>query len=292
MNQTEHRAARVEALAVQALLYEAAATPKPGLVDRANTGAHRDMDFYTFIRSAVALGPAFRACFLAGAAHEGATADLLPEIRRIGMQGERAMLDATGGVNTHKGALFSLGILCAAAGLADRTPADSLSAEALCDLGAGITAGILERDFSSPCGDGPRTVGERLYAQYGLTGIRGEVAGGFQTLRKTALPVIRQRWAQDDLNTLLTDLLLRLMTETEDSNVVGRHDPAMLTLVQEKAAAILALGGAYTPEGLRALEAFDAWCIRQWVSPGGSADLLAVTVFLQLLELSASNVKI
>lgn len=278
-------ARKIEALAVQALLYEVAATPKPGLVDSANTGAHRDMNLFTFIRSACALGPAFSACYEAGAAHRGPAEALLPAIRAIGIAAEQAMLGATGGVNTHKGILFSMGMLCGAAGLLSQSREQSpYCPEALCDTAAAMVAGIIERDFGSLSEKPQLTYGERLYLQYGITGIRGEVAGGFQTVRRVALPLIRRHWGRAETNVLLVELLLQLMAHSEDSNILGRHDPAMLTTVRGKADAILKIGGAFTPEGWQAVGELDRWCIDHWVSPGGSADLLAVTVFLQLME--------
>lgn len=278
-------ARKIEALAIQALLYEVTATPKPGLVDRANNGAHRDMDIFTFIRSTAALGPAFSACFMAGARHQGEPSTLLPEIRRIGVAAEGDMLGATGGVNTHKGILFSLGILCGAAGLCfGQAPGEPMVAEKLCDTAAAIVEGILERDFGDLETKASLTYGERLYLAHGITGIRGEVAGGFQTVRSASLPMIRKRWNTEDVNLLLVDLLLRLMAHSQDSNILGRHNLEMLAVVQRKAQEILVQGGAFTPEGLAAIGEFDQWCILNWVSPGGAADLLAVTVFLQLVE--------
>lgn len=278
-------ARKIEALAVQALLYEVAATPKPGLVDSANTGAHRDMDLFTFIRSATTLGPAFSACFMAGAAHEGTPEALLPAIRAIGIDAEKAMLQATGGVNTHKGILFSMGMLCGAAGVLFREGAEAeVTAEKFCDTAARIVVGIIQRDFGALGAKTCLTYGEKLYLKHGITGIRGEVAGGFQTVRRAALPTIRERWGNTDTNTLLVDLLLRLMADSEDSNILGRHNLAMLSVVKEKSRSILAAGSVYHPEGLEAVKAFDRWCIENWVSPGGSADLLAVAVFLQLVE--------
>lgn len=278
-------AKKTEALALQALLYEVAVTPKPGLVDSANTGAHRDMDIFTFIRSAAALAPAFSACFLAGAAHQGPPEALLPAIRSIGIGAEKDMLSATGGVNTHKGILFSMGLLCGAAGLMSRQQGvERFPAEALCDTAAQIVTGIIERDFGNLATKERLTYGEKLYLEHGITGIRGEVAGGFQTVRHTALPLIRQHWQQADTNSLLVELLLVLMAHSEDSNILGRHNPEMLRTVQEKAGTILASGGAFHPEGMDAIRAFDQWCIAQWVSPGGSADLLAVTIFLHSME--------
>lgn len=281
----EKMAKKIEELGVQALLYEVAATPKPGLVDGANNGAHGDMDIFTFIRSATALGPAFSACFRVGAESDGEATALLPAIRRIGIAAEEDMLRATGGVNTHKGILFSMGILCAAAGIAHgKAPDAGFDPEELCDIAAEIVKGIIERDFKDLDRKQRLTNGERLYLQYGTTGIRGEVAGGFQTVRRVSLPFLRSQWGKTDTNSLLVEALIRLMAFSEDSNILGRHDRTMLGVVQEKAREILGEGGVFAADDFKSVRALDQWCIRKWVSPGGSADMLAVTVFLVMLE--------
>lgn len=278
-------AKKIEERAVQALLYEVAATPKPGLVDGTNNGAHRDMDIFTFIRSATALGPAFSACFRVGTEVDGEPASLLPAIRRIGIAAEADMLRATGGVNSHKGILFSMGILSAAAGISyRRDPSLRFDAEELCAISAAITQGIIERDFRDLAGKPCLTNGEKLYMKYGTAGVRGEVASGFKTVKTVSVPYARSLWEKADTNTLLVDILLRLMACAEDSNILGRHDMNMLRIVQAKAQRIVEDGGAFCSSGLEAVRGFDQWCIDAWVSPGGSADMLAVTVFLILLE--------
>ena len=122
------QAGRIGAAAQRALLYEVSVTPKPGLVDRNNSGAHRDMDFFTFLDSICALGGYFRACARWGLTHpETPARQVLAELQTLGMCAEGEMYRATGGVNTHKGAIFSLGILCAAAGMlaaAGQAPSD------------------------------------------------------------------------------------------------------------------------------------------------------------------------
>jgi len=114
------RAAQIASLALEALLAEAAATPKPGLVDRVNCGAHADMDFFTFQVSAAAIAPFLSVFVRTGTEHTGDASALLARLRPVGMEAERAMFVRTGGVNTHKGAIFSFGVLLGAAGLALR----------------------------------------------------------------------------------------------------------------------------------------------------------------------------
>lgn len=281
----EKAARQVEAMAVKALLYEVTASPKPGLVDSVNTGAHKDMDIFTFIGSATALGPAFHACFHAGAAHCGTPSEVLPWIRVLGIGAESDMFEATGGVNTHKGALFSMGILCAAMGiLYSNTSELKHPASVICAMASAIVEGIIERDFSQLKVRDPITYGERLYKAHGITGIRGEVAGGFQTVQEIAMPILRQQWADSDKNQVMTEVLLHLMAHSQDSNILGRHGVEMLVAVKKRAQAVIDAGGAIGPEGVDRMRQLDQWCIDNWVSPGGSADLLAVSLFLMFSE--------
>ena len=137
------RAAYIASFALEALLVEAAATPKPGLVDRANCGAHADMDFFTFQVSAAAIAPFLSVFVRTGTEHTGDASALLARLRPVGMEAERAMFARTGGVNTHKGAIFSFGVLLGAAGLALRRDEKCTAAHVL-DLFAGTGALGLE----------------------------------------------------------------------------------------------------------------------------------------------------
>lgn len=274
---------RIASYAVEALLVEAAATPKPGLVDRANNGAHEDMDFFTFQKSAAALAPYFAEFVRAGAGEGRSLYTLLSELRPIGRAAESAMYARTGGVNTHKGAIFSFGVLLGAAGWIS-AHGKPLMADAVLNAVRIICAGLCHTDYGGQF-DTPQTKGQAAYLTYGLTGVRGEAEAGFPLVWDYALPLYRVRRAKHaPLNDALVDVLLVLMAHNMDTNILGRHDLAMLQRVQEEADRIAKLGGMRTERGRAALQAFDAQLIDAWVSPGGSADLAAVTHFLYEIE--------
>ncbi len=257
----QHIAAQARA----ALEREVLLTPKPGLVDAANTGAHRDMDRETFLRSAAALEPWFQSMAERGMAFpEEAPAALFAALRPMGMQAEQAMYAATGGVNTHKGALFSLGLLCAACGrlTAQNRP---LTVETLCGLSAQMTAGITARELT-----GEDTHGLAAHAAYGARGVRGEAESGFASVRELALPHL----SGPDGSWLA---LLHLISRVRDTNVLHRAGEEGLAWLQARAAALL------TDFSLPALTALDGECIARNISPGGSADLLAIAFFLQVV---------
>ena len=280
--------------AIESMLMEAACTPAPGLVDRTNSGAHNDMDFFTFMTSTSALASTMTRCAAAGWRHIGPASELLPQLRHIGCEGERRMFHATRGVNTQKGLVFLMGLLCASAALIRKNSA-VLTAEAICRGVAGICDGIVQRELAPLLekmpSEQPVTAGERLYLEYRTTGIRGEAERGLPAVLQQGLPALRQSLAHGlSLNDALVHTLIHLMAVVEDTTVLHRHNPAALLEVQAQARIILGLGGMFTPKGIAAVEQLDIEFIRRWISPGGCADLLAAVYFLHLAETANSNV--
>lgn len=284
----ENLVARVGRMAYGAMMEEVSVTPKPGLVDRAGSGAHRDMDFFTFQRSAKALKPWFEDFVREGEAlAHWEPEDIFHRARPLGQEAERAMFSATGGVNTHKGLVFSLGLLCLAAGVLDARGSRPLSARALCDFSALMCAGIVERELRSRGKqEGKGSHGERVFSLYGVSGVRGEAEGGFPTVLQISLPRLRSLGAQypKERNHVLLEVLLSLMSRLEDTNILTRGGPAALEHVHRSARQALALGGPFTVRGMFYIEEMNRDFAASGISPGGSADLLAVSIFLDRLE--------
>lgn len=280
-------AEKIGAAAAEAMLFEAACTPAPGLVDRDNSGAHRDMDFFSFLASSAALASIMSRLAQAGLNHSGAMPELLPVLRYIGREGETAMLRATHGVNTQKGLLFSLGLVVAAAGAASRDGRVHDSRDVL-DAAAQIAAGIVERELAGTGhkSEAELTAGEKLYRSYGITGIRGEMEAGLPSISLYGLPALRKALEQgSSINDALVHTLLVLMTCVDDTTVMHRHDPEkMRRWVRERAGQVLAAGGMANIQGRLMVKQLDEEFIAQNVSPGGAADLLAVTWFLHRYE--------
>lgn len=272
-------ALRASDLATQALVRELELTPKPGLVDRANSGSHRDMDMTTFRASIAAVSPWFARFFQKGLRSAGAAApSLLRHIRMDGLACERAMLHATGGVNTHKGGIFALGLLCAAAGRLSAT-GQAPGSDHLCAEVASMCLGLVQNELSASMY--AQTAGERLYCAHGLTGARGEAQSGFAMARAHGLqPYLRARAQGWDEERALLEALLHLLAHNPDTNLVARGGLAGLDRVQTHARRLLAHGDLSTPARKQQLRAFDQLLIRHHLSPGGSADLLSVVWFL------------
>ncbi|MTH44870.1 triphosphoribosyl-dephospho-CoA synthase CitG [Intestinirhabdus alba] len=266
-------------LAWRAMLTEVNLSPKPGLVDRFNCGAHKDMALADFHRSALAI-QAWLPRFIE---YGASCAKLPPEavlngLRPLGMACEADMFRATAGVNTHKGSIFSLGLLCAAIGRLHQLQ-QPIGAETLCATAAAFCRGLTERELRR---NNPQlTAGQRLYQQLGLTGARGEAEAGYPLVIRHALPHYRALLAEGrDPELALLDTLLLLMALNGDTNVASRGGAQGLRWLQQQARALLENGGIRTAADLEALRRLDRQCIARNLSPGGSADLLIVTWFL------------
>ena len=271
-----------------ALIEEVDTTPKPGLVDLYSNGAHTDMDAAAFRRSADALRPFFVKMAREGLSFDGSAQELFMGLRGVGMDAEQAMYEATHGVNTHKGAIFTFGIFCAAAGRCVKEQR-AITALGLLEMEQEMTVRVLTAELEKLRGSirtpGIETHGERNLHRYGTAGCRGEAIEGYPGVFGIALPVLHAGLADGrDWNRVKLQALLTLMAHTEDSNILSRHNPAVLGAVQEEMREFLRCGGAYREDAVRLLEEMDADYSRRGISAGGCADLLAAAVFI--LELT------
>lgn len=259
---------RIARCALRALLYEAAAAPKPGLVDRFSSGVHRDMDFYSFIDSALSLQPYFRQCARIGGRARIAPEKLLEVLRPLGLEAEQTMFRATRGANTHKGMIFSMGILCAASA---RVHPD-VSPEAIGAMAARIAMPALDDAMTDSHGDRARRL-------YGTLGARGEAAAGFPSAR-AVLPLFQEALANGaDMDAAARLALYHLMAELGDTNVLHRAGEGGLSFMQQGAQELISEG---LPQA--GCAAFERELERRGISPGGCADSLALTLFLHLLS--------
>ena len=268
-------------LAVKALLYEVSVTPKPGLVDRENSGSHTDMDFFSFIDSAVSLRAYFRELALIGSRNPSLDPVKLFElIRPVGREAELDMLEATGGINTHKGLIFSLGIICCAAGRLHMR-SEGYSREQLAGTCSAMTTHLMD-DFSD---SSAVTAGKRCFSRYGLTGIRGEAAAGFPIVFRTALPTLHEHLtAGQPFNDACVRTLAAIMAVSGDTNIISRSSYERMLRLQGEMQDLIESERFTGPEGLQEVSRLDGEFIAENISPGGSADILALTIFLQFYE--------
>lgn len=274
----------LECCIYSALLGEVYTTPKPGLVDCHDTGAHRDMDVHTFERSTEAITPYIARMFYRGYNWSGSEKELFARIRKIGLQAEQAMYESTDGINTHKGLIFTMGILAAAAGNYYQQE-HSFDTEKILKKVSTMTTDLLEEEFQRMAEREPVTHGEILFREYGEKGIRGEAQKGFPIIEKIALPVLRStRRMGMDTNRSNIQVLLSIMAELNDTNVWSRGSYQEMQWLKEQAAEICSQGGVFFETGIRKVEKLNRLCIEKKLSPGGAADLLAASLFLYYLE--------
>ena len=209
---------------------------------------------------------------------------LFESIRPIGIEAEKAMFAATDGVNTHKGMIFSMGTIAAAAGLFYRRH-EKFDAEKILMLAGYLCYDAMRKDFQKIDRKNPRTNGELLYLRYSTKGIRGEAQKGFPSVRTVSLPKLRSAFSSGQTeNEAYLNTLLTLMANVDDTNVLSRTNTVIQSYVKSEAAQLLKIGGASTSQGMEALKKLNQKFIYMNVSPGGCADLLAVTILLYRLE--------
>lgn len=265
---TAHEIGRAATLALHD---ELALSPKPGLVTLTDRGSHVDMDAHTFMRSLFALRSYF-----ARMAELGAAGAPFEALERCGIAAEARMLAATGGINTHRGAIFMLGLLCAAAGALGRRAAPAQLRQALLERWGAALQARAQRTSTLPGGVAAR--------RFNLRSASAEAALGFPTLFETAEPALRAARARGLAATpARVDTLFATMAVLDDSNLAHRGGLEGLRFAQATARGFLAAGGASAPGGLDAAALVGAEFVRRRLSPGGSADTLAAACWLARL---------
>ena len=273
-------------LATLALYHELSLAPKPGLVSFLDNGSHDDMDASTFMRSLFGLRTYFPAIAQAGA--EGAPFETL---ERLGLQAEGRMMQATGGINTHRGAIFALGLLCAAAG---RVVAQGAS------LDAGAVRGCLEEEWggvlrarAARAAHAPaHSKGQRAARAHGLRSAGDEAAAGFPVLFDTALPALRAaRSAGACAPAALVQALFATMAVLDDTNLVHRGGIEGLWFAQAEARNFLAGGGVLGTGWQGLAREVHGRFVERRLSPGGAADVIACAWWLDRLHAIASDEK-
>ncbi|HVE51372.1 MAG TPA: triphosphoribosyl-dephospho-CoA synthase MdcB [Casimicrobiaceae bacterium] len=268
-------ARRLGSRAIASLYAELACAPKPGLVTLYDCGSHRDMNATTFMRSLNALRPYFTSIASAGAA--GAP---FAYLRELGIEAEIAMLEATGGINTHRGAIFSLGLLVAAAGALAAEGHASLCAKAVCE-----TVRLRWQNAIRAAPLNASSHGQCVARKHQAGGARAEASAGFPSVRKIALPQLREA-LRCGVNSAAatTQALMALIASTEDTNLLHRGSDGGLRFAQQRAHAFLRQGGVMSRDWRPRLERIGREFVAHDLSPGGSADLVACAWFLHDLE--------
>src|SRR5271168_3900165 len=274
------RSRLLASLASQSLIAEAELTPKPGLVDGRGSGSHSDLSLDLMRRSADAIAPYFARMAMASAEAQIDT-NLRAAVASIGREAEVAMLRATSGSNAHKGAIWVLGLLVCAASLSEDPRLESV-AEA-----AGCLARLPDRAR-------PHAVshGDVVLERYGARGARGEAYVNFPHVVKIGIPALKaaREKGRTERDSRLA-ALLAIMSHLDDTCVLYRGGPEAQRIVHAGAARVIKVGGPGSPKGNAALISLGQEFVSLHISPGGSADLLAATLFLDALERGLERVE-
>ena len=270
----------LESVCLEALRHEVMAWPKPGLVSPVDSGSHRDMHLGTFFASMDALQGSFVELAIAGRCGQPFSV-----LQQIGIEAERKMLCATGGVNTHRGAIFNLGLLAAAAA---RRRSDKTLAQLECGA---VISRVWGSEILAGRAGSPTSHGNQVHQRFAAGGARTEAATGFPTVYNIGLPALR-RLLQDghDRETALIGTLMTLMEYLPDTNVLWRAGETGLDFVRGSAAAFNRSGGVATPGWRARLLALHRAFVARNLSPGGSADLVAATWVVHQFEPVRSHV--
>jgi triphosphoribosyl-dephospho-CoA synthase len=261
-------------LASSALVAEATLTPKPALVDKRGSGAHSDLTLESMLKSAMVLEPFFQEMARISSGVRP-NSKLREELAECGRRAEVAMHQATGGSNSHRGAIWCLGLLVAATAMKE----GDVHASEIAETAAKIAA------FPDRHASNRETHGLVMRRTYGVGGARGEAQAGFPHVIKIGLPHLRSRRLAGATETSSRlDTLLAIMSVLDDTCLLYRGGLKALETAKSGAHEVIALGGTDDPRGMARLFQLDRDLVQMGASPGGSADLLAATLFLDSLN--------
>ena len=262
---------KLSSLAQMAILNEISLSPKPGLVDKFNNGSHADMNYKTFLNSTSAISPWFAELVQAGFTFEGYDLTLaLPLIRRIGLNMEAAMYESTRNVNTQKGVIFLMGLALFSSGKV-LSRYDQFNSKEFRKIVAEICGGMVRNELQGFSHAG-KSHGVDTFLKYGFSGARGEAESGFATVFNYGLPQLNGITELNDQ--ALINCFLAIASNNNDTNILYRSNPKVLGRFKELCNITLE---DFSDQNYLAVSDF---CINENISPGGSADLLAVTIFV------------
>lgn len=271
----------IATLATKALLYEVSISPKAGLVSRLSNGSHKDMNFYTFIDSSLALHNYFLNCFDYGQEKLFSCPNFFKDLREVGKVAEKEMYEATKGINTHKGTIFSMGILLAVLGVHLKENKE-------------INLKILSEKIKEMCkpllneledADNIFTYGEKAYKEYHLTGARGLAISGYEIVLLDGINKLKDFCKTLDFETACILLLFYYMSVLDDTNIVNRASITTLKEVQILSKELFEENKkTLVKENIKnSMSKLNDIFIEKNISAGGSADLLILTIFIHLL---------
>lgn len=272
----------VAKLATKALLYEVSISPKAGLVSRLSNGSHKDMDFYTFIDSVLSLSHYFSECYTYGQENNFYSPNFFKNLRDLGKKAEKEMYQATNGVNTHKGTIFSMGILISV--LASHLKeVDKIDLKILSQKIKNMCSSLIDEleninNFS--------TYGEKAFKNYHLTGARGLALSGYDIVLLDGINKLKEFTKSLDFETSCILLLFYYISLLDDTNIVNRTNFETLKEIQILCKNLYEENvKSLSKEKIRnEMSKLNDIFIEKNISAGGSADLLILTIFIHFIK--------
>ena len=272
----------VAKLATKALLYEVSISPKAGLVSRLSNGSHRDMDFYTFIDSALSLSKYFSECFIYGQKNNFYSPNFFKNLRDLGKKAEKEMYEATNGINTHKGTIFSMGILISVLASYFKET-DEIDLKILSQKIKTMCSSLIDEleninNFS--------TYGEKAFKNYYLTGARGLALSGYDIVLLDGINKLKEFTKSLDFETSCILLLFYYISLLDDTNIVNRTNFETLKEIQILCKNLYEENvKSLSKEKIRnEMSKLNDIFIKKNISAGGSADLLILTIFIYFIK--------
>lgn len=281
IGEEQFNAEEIADLAVKSLLYEVSISPKAGLVSRLSNGSHSDMNFYTFINSALSLRNYFSECFKHSEKYDMKKENFFLNLRELGKKAEKEMLIATDGINTHKGTIFSMGILIAVLSACMKEK-KILSLEDLVNEIKKLSKPLeLELGLNIE-----NTNGEKIFKKYGIKGARGLALSGYDIVLTDGLKKLYSFLDYLDLETSCILLLFYYMSVLDDTNIINRSNMETLIEVQKESTKIFKKYVNLKDTAFlikEDMEELNQKFVAKNISPGGSADLLILTIFMYFI---------
>jgi len=265
--------------AMEAMIYEVSCFPSFGLVSPVSSGSHTDMDYFTFIDSTTSLNRYFLEMASAGYSNDPID-KIFANARKIGEKAEKVMYIKTNGINTHKGMIFVLGLGITAS---SKILYDGGDFNEISKLIRNMTSGIVKRELKNLNTKTSFTHGEKIFLEYGISGVRGEAEMGFPIVFDYALNLYDSNKGLGQ-NNRLVQALLGIMSRCKDTTILHRHDYDTLLNLQKKSENLMNSGGFNNLDNLSEINNLNCHNEKYGISPGGCADLLALTVFFSKLK--------
>ena len=273
--QRENEISRLlSSMALKAILYEICLAPKPGLVDKFSNGSHADMNFQTFIDSSVTISAYFADLVREGFTfHDKDISKALPVIRNIGIRMEAAMFASTRQVNTQKGIIFLMGLSLFACGLLFAGQ-DGFDTEEFREIIKTICKDLTHRELENH-DPSEKSHGIKVFDIYRVPGARGEAESGFPMVFDFGLPALLNCQELNDEGMLKA--FLSIAAHNDDTNILYRANPVILKKFKSLSFS------TFNNFNAANLASLNEYCIKENISPGGSADLLALSIFIYSL---------